>query len=125
MSDELPQLARRLADQAEAVCRRYLPAGRREGGHWRVGDLRNAPGRSLYVRLTDAGNGAAGRWADMATGEHGDLLDLIHETRRLATFAEAVEEARAFLRLPEIARAVRGPLTAKWPRAASSRPRGR
>jgi phage/plasmid primase-like uncharacterized protein len=86
-------------DQAEAVCRYYLPAGRREGGYWRIGDLRNAPGRSLYERLTNAGAGAAGKWADAATGEHGDLLDLIRETRRLATFAEAIEEARAFLRL--------------------------
>jgi hypothetical protein len=100
MSDELSQLTHRLADQAEAVCKRYLPAGRREGGHWRVGDLRNTPGRSLYVRLTNAGKGAPGRWADMATGEHGDLLDIIRETRHLATFAETVDEARAFLRLP-------------------------
>jgi phage/plasmid primase-like uncharacterized protein len=100
MSDEVSELKRCLADQAEAVCRRYLPAGRREGGHWRVGDLRDSPGRSLFVRLTNAGRGAAGRWADMATGEHGDLFDLIRQTRRLATFAETVEEARAFLRLP-------------------------
>ena len=100
MSDDIHELARRLASEAEAVCRRYLPAGRREGGHWRVGDLRNTPGRSLYVRLTDAGKGAAGRWADMATGERGDLLDLIRQARRLATFAETVEEARVFLRLP-------------------------
>ncbi len=64
MSDDIHELARRLASEAEAVCRRYLPAGRREGGHWRVGDLRNSPGRSLYVRLTDAGKGAVGRWTD-------------------------------------------------------------
>jgi phage/plasmid primase-like uncharacterized protein len=100
MSDEVSELAHQLADRAEAVCRRYLPAGRREGGHWRVGDLRNSPGRSLYVRLTDTGKRAVGRWVDAATGEHGDLLDLIRETRRLASFAEAIEEARAFLRLP-------------------------
>jgi len=34
------------------VCRAYLPAGRREGSYWIVGDLQNNPGRSLFVRLT-------------------------------------------------------------------------
>ena len=31
----------------------------------------------------DAGRGAAGKWTDAATGEHGDLLDLIAASRRL------------------------------------------
>src|SRR5882757_4608566 len=72
-------LAQRLAAQAEAVCRHYLSSGHREGRYWLVGDVRNTPGRSLFVRLTgpDSGKGAAGKWTDSATGEHGDLLDLI------------------------------------------------
>ena len=45
------ELAQRLARDAEAVCRRYLSAGRREGGYWLVGDVRNTPGRSMFVRL--------------------------------------------------------------------------
>jgi hypothetical protein len=45
------ELAHRLARDAEAVCRRYLSAGRREGGYWLVGDVRNTPGRSMFVRL--------------------------------------------------------------------------
>ena len=55
-------LARRLAQNAEAVCREYLSNGRREGATWRVGDVDNTPGRSLMVRLTgpDSGKGAAG-----------------------------------------------------------------
>ena len=54
-------LARRLAQNAEAVCREYLSNGRREGNTWRVGDVDNTPGRSLMVRLTgpDSGPGAA------------------------------------------------------------------
>ena len=58
-------LARRLAQNAEAVCREYLSNGRREGNTWRVGDVDNTPGRSLMVRLTgpDSGKAAAGRWA--------------------------------------------------------------
>ncbi|AHI25866.1 hypothetical protein H845_1927 [Komagataeibacter xylinus E25] len=51
-------LARRLAGQAEAVCRHYLPAGRRQGHYWLVGDARNTPGRSMFVRL-QGGEGKA------------------------------------------------------------------
>ena len=69
-------LARRLAQNAESVCRYYLSNGRRQGGYWLVGDVANQPGRSLFVRLKgpDHGKGAAGKWTDAATGEHGDLL---------------------------------------------------
>src|SRR3954471_24769494 len=69
-------LAADLSRHAEAVCRTYLWNGKRQGHHWSVGDVGNNPGRSLYVRLTPARN-AAGRWADAATGQYGDLLDLI------------------------------------------------
>jgi hypothetical protein len=60
------ELARRLARDAEAVCRHYLSNGRRCGRYWTAGDVRNAPGRSLYVRLTgpDCGPGAAGKWTE-------------------------------------------------------------
>ena len=37
------ELARRLAQNAEAVCREYLSNGRRESGTWRVGDIDNTP----------------------------------------------------------------------------------
>jgi Toprim domain len=102
MSDDAHDLSRRLADNAEAVCRLYLPAGRREGAFWRVGDVRNASGRSLSVRLiaTASGRGAAGKWTDLASGEHGDLLDVIRERRGLTTFADVLDEARVFLALP-------------------------
>ncbi len=62
-------LAHRLGRQAEAVCRHYLSSGRREGGYWLVGDVRNTPGRSMYVRLNDSPKGLAGKWTDAATGE--------------------------------------------------------
>src|SRR3546814_5736256 len=72
-------LARHLAAHAEDVCRHYLSNGSRAGRYWLVGDVQNSKGRSLYVRLDGplAGPGAVGKWADAATGEHGDLLDLI------------------------------------------------
>ena len=96
------ELARRLAREAEAVCRRYLSNGRREGRYWLVGDVNNTPGRSMFVRLAgpESGKGAAGKWTDAATGEHGDLLDIIGRTCDLNDFHDVEAEARRFLSLP-------------------------
>ena len=102
MSESIADLARRLARDAEAVCRHYLSNGRRQGRYWVAGDLENNTGRSLYVRLhgPEAGKGAAGKWTDAASGEHGDLLDLIAGARRFATIREVIAEARRFLSPP-------------------------
>jgi hypothetical protein len=102
MSSHAADLAHRLARNAEAVCRHYLSNGHREGRYWLVGDVTNTPGRSLFVRLhgPDSGRGAAGKWTDAATGEHGDLLDLIARNRGLDRLRDALDEARTFLTLP-------------------------
>src|SRR5271165_1910680 len=65
-SRSIAELARQLAQHAEAVCRYYLSNGRRQGRYWLVGDVDNAPGRSLYVRLfgPETGKGAAGKWTE-------------------------------------------------------------
>ena len=96
------ELSRRLSREVESVCRHYLSSGRREGRYWLVGDTANNPGRSLFVRLygPDSGKGAAGKWTDAATGDHGDLLDLIGAHCGLSTFRDIADEARAFLNLP-------------------------
>ena len=103
MRDDAADLSRRLAREVAAVCKHYLPHGRRAGHYWLVGDVEDSPGRSLYVRLRgpESGPGAAGKWSDAATGEHGDLLDLIGANRRLTSLADVLEEARAFLALPQ------------------------
>ncbi|WP_425105177.1 DUF7146 domain-containing protein [Ancylobacter sp.] len=100
MSGIAHDLSRRLADRAEAVCRHYLSNGRREGRYWLVGDIRNTPGRSLFVRLQASAKGPAGKWTDAATGEHGDLLDVIRGSLGLLDFADVAKEARTFLSLP-------------------------
>ena len=102
MRSDASDIARRLARNAEAACRYYLSNGRKQGRYWLVGDVGNNPGRSLFVRLTgpESGKGAAGKWTDAATGEHGDLLDLIAANRRLADFRDVLDEARRFLSLP-------------------------
>ena len=70
------ELASRLGRHAEAVCKQYLSSGHRAGRYWIVGDTKNTPGRSMFVRLAGpaSGKGAAGKWTDAATGEHGDLF---------------------------------------------------
>jgi len=103
MSSQAAELAHRLARNAEAVCRYYLSNGRREGRYWIVGDVANTPGRSLYVRLygPPSGKRAAGKWTDAATGEHGDLLDLIALSCGLDRLADVLIEARRFLGLAQ------------------------
>jgi hypothetical protein len=54
----------------------------------------------MFVRLHRTAKGPAGKWSDAATGEHGDLLDVIRETLGLTDFRDVVEEARRFLSLP-------------------------
>ena len=102
MASQAADLARCLARDAEAVCRHYLSNGRRRGCYWVVGDVVNTPGRSLFVRLTgpDRGKGAAGKWTDAASGQHGDLLDLIALNQGLERLRDVLDEARSFLSLP-------------------------
>lgn len=100
MPRDASELAHRLACEAEAVCRHYLSNGRHEGRYWLIGDARNTPGRSMFVRLNESPKGPAGKWTDAATGEHGDLLDVIRECCGLLDFHDVADEARRFLSLP-------------------------
>ncbi|MDA8251660.1 MAG: toprim domain-containing protein [Rhodospirillales bacterium] len=125
MPRDASELSRRLARDAEAACRHYLSNGRRQGRYWTVGDVRNAPGRSMFVRLSgpESGPGAAGHWTDAASAEHGDLLDVIRESCGLIDFRDVAEEARRFLSLPrpeprQAPTPVRTPVPAGSPEAA-------
>jgi len=102
MGNNAHDLTRRLARNAEAVCRHYLSNGRRSGQYWVVGDIMNTPGRSMYVRLAgpEFGKGAAGKWTDASTGEHGDLLDIIGRHHGLIHFPDIAAEAWRFLGTP-------------------------
>ena len=125
MPRDASELARRLARDAEAVCRHYLSNGRRQGRYWTVGDVRNTAGRSLFVRLSgpESGPAAAGHWADAASAEYGDLLDVIRESCGFVDFRDVAEEARRFLALPHAEprgspKPVRTPVPAGSPEAA-------
>jgi len=88
-----------LAARAEEVCRHFLPAGSLSGKRWEVGNLNNAPGKSLKVDLRGQ---RRGRWRDYETGDKGDLLDLIQHTRGFPSLGPAMAEARHFLGIPNL-----------------------
>ena len=103
MTETPRDLAHRLAERAEAVCRHYLSNGRRQGGYWLVGDVLNNPGRSMFVRLRDSAKRRAGKWTDSSNGDHGDLLDVIRKVRGFSNYVDVAMEARFFLNLPHLA----------------------
>ncbi|TLG71856.1 hypothetical protein FEV16_15300 [Methylocystis sp. B8] len=102
MESRARELSRGLAENVEAVCKHYLSNGRRSGNYWIVGDVNNHAGRSLFLRLKGplSSKGARGKWTDAASGEHGDLLDLIAARKGGHSFTHTLDEARRFLRTP-------------------------
>jgi hypothetical protein len=123
MESPATRISRLLAKRAEDVACEYLSNGHREGRYWLVGDCRNTPGRSLFLRLVDSPDGGrAGKWTDAQSGEHGDLLDIIAATRATGSLRETLDEARRFLALPiqphDDRERDRRPAPANSPRAA-------
>ena len=93
----IADLSADLADRAESFCRQYFPEGRKQGNYWQIGDTSGAKGKSLAIRLQAQGGRKAGSWTDFATGEYGDLIDLLQERLGSATLQETLREARSFL----------------------------
>ena len=94
--DPLPtarEVRDQLAVRAEDVCRHYLPAGTRSGNYWKIGNPEGERGESTFVLL---GGPARGHWEDRATGEKGDLLDIIQRSMGLPDLGEALKEAGRF-----------------------------
>lgn len=86
-----------LGGRAECFCRAYFPEGHRQGSYWQVGDTSGAAGRSLVVRLHAQDGRKAGGWTDYATGEFGDLIDLLHAKLGSRSLRETLHEAQQFL----------------------------
>src|SRR5690606_6109324 len=103
MMENATDLSRALGENAEAFCRAWLPNGRKMGNHWVVGNKHGEPGRSLAVRLRAAHGRLPGKWNDRATGEHGDLIDIIREQLPNSSWGSVFSEARRFLGRPELA----------------------
>lgn len=103
----LKELNALLAADMEAVCRHYLPNGRRNGNTWQVGSTAGEEGASLRVNLAGRWRGYWRDWANPK--DRGSPLDLIRAVRDCRTIGEAAGEARRFLALPEYERPRCGP----------------
>ncbi len=109
------------ATRAESFCRQYFPEGRKLGNYWQVGDTSGAKGQSLAIRLQAQVGRKAGSWQDFATGEYGDLIDLLHERLGSVTLKETLREARSFLGEAPCPAVPRDTQRAERPDAASSK----
>lgn len=87
------EIAHKLAEKAEEVCLYLFPNGKRKGHEYGIGGITGEEGDSLQIHLT---GDKAGIWADFATGEKGDLIDLWRLSRNVP-FAEAMQEIREYL----------------------------
>ncbi|TMV89805.1 hypothetical protein FGG78_14130 [Thioclava sp. BHET1] len=117
----IADLSADLADRAESFCRQYFPDGRKQGNYWQVGDTSGAKGQSLAIRLQVKGGRKAGSWTDYATGQYGDLIDLLQERLGSVTLKETLREARSFLGVAPCPTMPREPRGVERPDAASSK----
>lgn len=113
-----------LIARLESVLFALFPAGKVHRGKFFIGDVLGSPGRSLEVVLDGV---KAGLWTDRATGEGGDVFDLIaahHGLDATRDFARVLRLAQDLLgyapAMPTRARRQAppeddlGPATAKW-----------
>jgi hypothetical protein len=88
---EIAVVIARLAAQAQSLVTELLPSGHREGVEWVCPSAASPFGCSLSVRLTGA---RAGVWCAWASGEAGDILDLIAAVRFGGNKSNALRWAR-------------------------------
>lgn len=74
LDQERDQLRAALRERLESVLSALFPAGKKRRGTFLIGDVLGSPGDSLEVVLEGE---KAGLWTDRATGDGGDIFDLI------------------------------------------------
>jgi twinkle protein len=87
------EIAELMSRDVEVWSQKLLSGGKRDSRYWVCGSVAGEAGQSLKVNLAGS---KKGRWADYATGECGDLLDLLRITRGL-TMSDAIIEAKRAL----------------------------
>lgn len=121
----------------ESILYALFPAGKTKRDLFLIGDVLGSPGDSLEVVLAGA---KAGLWTDRATGEGGDVFDLIAAANSMDSqrdFALVLQRTAQLLQhAPAVALPKRkkqaaidglGPATAKWeyrqaPQIVTTRP---
>lgn len=92
----LPQLVEALASRMRELVRELLPGAVFEGHEAKVGSLAGERGRSLSINLD---RGRRGVWADFASDEKGDALELIAAVNFNGNKVEAIKWAKGWLGL--------------------------
>ncbi len=125
LSHTKEEIRHALLFQLESVLSFLFPAGKKHYGRFTIGDVHGNTGDSLEVALTGK---KAGLWTDHASGEGGDIFDLIASHQGIdikQDFARVLSFAAGLVghstRLPPIQKTKRepvidelGPVTAKW-----------
>ena len=77
---DIAVLKQQLAPLTKEICFELFPNGKIDGTNYRVGGIGGEKGQSLSVQMRGEN---AGQWKDFATGDAGDLLDLIGSVMNL------------------------------------------
>ena len=94
---EKDEIRSALNEQLALLVLDIWPSGKRRQNKYLVGDVMGGPGDSLELLLSGT---KAGLWTDRATGEGGDILDLIARYYSLdvqAQFPQVLERAKGWL----------------------------
>jgi len=94
---EKSEIRTALKDQLSLLVVDLWPSGKRRQNKYLVGDVMGGPGDSLELLLSGP---KAGLWTDRATGEGGDIFDLIARYYSLnvqTQFPQVLEKAREWL----------------------------
>lgn len=95
--NDIGEISQQLAARAEGFCRHFFPEGRKNGNYWQIGNVTGQKGQSLKIRLKEHSGRKAGNWSDYASGEFGDLIDLLHAHQQDGQFTQTLALCRSFL----------------------------
>ena len=98
MSGFVKDVAGRLNERTETLCRKYLSNGTKVGSYWMVGSIDNEKGDSFVVNISGP---KQGKWFENANGTSGDMFDLVKHAEKIPNSLGAAKfSAHSLLQLP-------------------------